>query len=221
MQLSINAILSPDEASDLRRRLASALFEDGSATAGWAAASVKRNEQAVASVEIEDLLHATGGRLTANAVFQLAARPKRIVKAMFSRYVADHVHAYGTHVDNALIDGERTDVSFTLFLSEPQSYDGGELVIESSGGEEAIKLPAGCVFVYPSTTLHRVEPVVRGERLAMVGWVRSLVREAARRELLFDLDTARRTLFERGGKTVEFDLLSKSCANLLRMWCDD
>jgi PKHD-type hydroxylase len=159
------------------------------------------------------------GRLLANPVFQIAVRPKRIVRAMFSRHKSGD--SYGTHVDNALMDGERTDVSFTLFLSDPEHYSGGELVIETAAGEEAVKLPAGSLFAYPSTTLHRVERVTEGNRLAMVGWVRSLVRDASQRELLYDLDTARRTLFDRTGKSVEFDLISKSCANLLRMWCDD
>ena len=128
---------------------------------------------------------------------------------------------YGSHVDDALMNGIRTDVSFTLFLSDPDSYDGGALVIESSGGEDDIKLPAGSLVAYPSTTLHRVQPVTKGARLAAVGWARSFIRDPARRELLFDLDTARQSLFAREGKTAEFDLLSKSTANLLRMWAED
>jgi len=140
-------------------------------------------------------------------------------REMFSRYDAD-MH-YGTHVDDALMHGMRTDVSFTLFLSEPESYDGGELVIESAAGEEAVKLSAGSLIAYPSTTLHRVTAVTRGARLAAVGWARSLIREAARRELLFDLDTAPRALFDRDGKTAEYDLLAKSTANLMRMWVED
>jgi len=119
------------------------------------------------------------------------------------------------------MDGMRTDVSFTLFLSEPESYDGGELVIESASGEDAVKLEPGNLVAYPSTALHHVAPVTRGERLAAVGWARSFVRDAARRELLFDLDTARRAMFTREGKSAEYDLLSKSLANLLRMWVED
>ncbi len=107
-------------------------------------------------------------------------------------------------------------MSFTLFLGSPDSYEGGELVLETSSGEEAFKLPAGSVVTYPSTTLHRVAPVTRGARLAAAGWVR----DAGRRELLFDLETARRRLFDREGKTPEGDLLAKCAANLTRMWCD-
>jgi PKHD-type hydroxylase len=128
---------------------------------------------------------------------------------------------YGRHVDDALMDGMRTDVAFTLFLSDPNSYDGGELTIESAAGEEAFKLDAGALVAYSATSLHRVADVTRGARLAAVGWARSFVRDPARRELLFDLDSARRQLFAREGKSAEFDLISKSFANLLRMWAED
>jgi PKHD-type hydroxylase len=119
------------------------------------------------------------------------------------------------------MNGMRTDVAFTLFLSDPASYEGGELVIESAAGEDAVKLSAGSLVAYPATSLHHVNEVARGARLAAVGWAKSLVRDAARRELLFDLDTARRQMFARSGKSPEFDLVSKSFANLLRMWVED
>jgi PKHD-type hydroxylase len=117
--------------------------------------------------------------------------------------------------------GARTDCSFTLFLSPPASYDGGELILSTSAGEDAYKLAAGSLVTYPATCLHRVAPVTRGTRLAAVGWVRSLIRDASRRELLFDLETARRRLFDREGKSEDGDLLAKCAANLLRMWCED
>jgi PKHD-type hydroxylase len=128
---------------------------------------------------------------------------------------------YGTHVDNAIMGGMRTDVSLTLFLSDPADYEGGELVIESTAGEQDIKLPPGSGVVYSTTALHRVAPVQRGQRLAAVTWVRSLVRDPAAREILFDLETARHRLLEQVGKTPELDLLSKTQANLLRMWAED
>ena len=115
----------------------------------------------------------------------------------------------------------RSDVSFTLFLSDPESYDGGELVIESAAGEETFKLAPGSLVAYPSTSLHRVAGIARGARFAAVGWARSFIRDAAQRELLFDLDTARRALFARDGKSAEFDLIAKSFANLMRMWTQD
>jgi len=112
-------------------------------------------------------------------------------------------------------------VAFTLFLSPPEACDGGELIIESAAGEEAFKLAAGSLISYPATSLHRVAPVSRGSRLAAAGWVRSLVRDPHHRELLFDLDTARRRLFDREGKSADGDLLAKCTANLLRLWCED
>jgi PKHD-type hydroxylase len=126
----------------------------------------------------------------------------------------------GTHVDDALMDGMRTDVSFTLFPAEPETYEGGALVIETAAGEQAFKLGAGSMILYPSNTLHRVAPVERGERLAVVGWARSFVHSPERREIPFDLETARRDLFDLQGKSSTYQL-SKCAANLLRMWADD
>ena len=114
----------------------------------------------------------------------------------------------------------RSDVSFTVFLSDPSTYDGGELVSEGADRECSYKLSAGTAMIYPSSTLHRVNPIQRGTRLAAVGWVQSWVRDPARRELLFDLDTVRRSLYAQSGKTNEFDLLSKSLANLTRQWSE-
>ena len=114
----------------------------------------------------------------------------------------------------------RTDISFTLFLDDPESYDGGELVTDTTAGEQSYKLPAGSAVIYPSSTLHRVEPVSRGQRRVAIGWVQSTIRDPAQREVLFDLDSARRQLFEREGKSAEFDLLTKSLANLQRFWAE-
>lgn len=127
---------------------------------------------------------------------------------------------YGPHVDEPFFESNRSDVSITLFLSDPESYRGGELVIEWGGVEEAFKLAAGSMVIYPSTTLHRVEAVTEGTRLAAVSWSQSRIRDPAQRELIFELDLARRSLYQSHGKTTEFDTLSKSVANLLRMWAD-
>lgn len=218
MQIVIGNILSGDEVALIRATLARASFEDGRETAGFAARLVKNNRQA-SGRKTETVRKLVEERILAHEVFALAVRPKALTPVMFSRY--ERGMHYGSHVDDALMRGMRTDVSFTLFLSEPESYDGGELVIESASGEDAVKLPAGNLVAYPSTALHHVAPVTRGTRLAAVGWARSYVRDAARRELLFDLDTARRQLFKREGKSAEYDLLSKSLANLLRMWVED
>jgi PKHD-type hydroxylase len=128
---------------------------------------------------------------------------------------------YGTHMDNAIMDDMRVDMPLTLFLSDPSTYDGGELVVDFSTGERSIKLPAGSGVLYATTALHRVAEVTRGERLAVVTWIRSLVRDPAKREILLDLKTAQRRLTILVGKTREIDLLGKSYTNLLRRWCED
>ena len=219
MILAIADVLSAADIEDVRAGLATATFIDGKATAGWAAKLVKSNLQASGGAELDRLGALVEARLTQHAVFALAARPKTVLGPLFSRYQPGH--AYGTHVDDALMGGIRSDVAFTLFLSPPESYQGGELVIDTTAGEEAFKLAAGSVITYPATTLHRVAPVTQGERLAAVGWLRSYIRDAGRRELLFDLETARRRLFDQHGKSADADLLAKCAANLMRLWCDD
>jgi PKHD-type hydroxylase len=219
MQIVIGNVLSADDVTLIRATLKQASFADGRATAGFAARLVKHNRQATNDRKVDTVRKLVEDRIFANDVFAIAVRPKTLISLMFSRYQGG-MH-YGTHVDDALMRGLRTDVSFTLFLSEPDSYDGGELVIESSSGEEAVKLAAGSLIAYPSTALHHVAAVTHGERLAAVGWARSYLRDGAQREMLFDLDTARRKLFAREGNSAEHDLVSKSLANLLRMWVED
>jgi PKHD-type hydroxylase len=219
MQIVIGNVLVPDDVALIRATLAQASFEDGRATAGFAARLVKNNRQATNDRKIDTVRKLTEERILDNELFAMAVRPKTLMSVMFSRYEAG-MH-YGSHVDDALMHGMRTDVSFTLFLSEPDSYEGGELVVEGPSGEDSVKLAAGSLVAYPSTSLHHVAAVTRGERLAAVGWARSYVRDGAQREMLFDLDTARRQLFAREGKSAEYDLVSKSLANLLRMWVED
>jgi PKHD-type hydroxylase len=219
MQIVIGNVLSADEIALVRQTLARANFEDGRETAGFAARMVKHNRQAANDGKIDTVRKLVEARIRGHEVFALAVRPKALTSIMFSAY--EPGMRYGSHVDDALMQGMRTDVSFTLFLSEPASYDGGELVIESPSGEDAVKLEAGSLVAYPSTALHHVAEVTRGVRLAAVGWARSYIRDGARRELLFDLDTARRRMFAEHGKSADYDLVSKSLANLLRMWVDD
>jgi PKHD-type hydroxylase len=220
MRIAIANVLNGEEAEKVRHALERVRFLDGRATAGFAAREVKHNRQVDAldrnAAEIRDLVTE---RIQSNELFKLAARPKQITPIIFSKY--EPGMRYGSHVDDAVMGGVRSDISFTLFLSEPASYDGGELVIETTAGEDAVKLDAGSMIVYPATSLHRVAEVTRGERLAAVGWVRSFIRDEAKRELLFDLDTARKRLFARDGKSEDYDLLSKSSANLLRIWVED
>lgn len=220
MQIAIASVLSAEDIQATLAAMTAARMVAGAATAGYAARRVKHNLQAEGSdTSLDPVRKLVAERLTSHEVFKLAVRPKTITPLLFSRY--EPGMEYGTHVDDALMQGMRTDVSFTIFLDEPDTYDGGELVLQTNSGNEAIKLPAGSCFVYPSTTLHHVAPVTRGVRHVVAGWARSYVRDAAQRELLFDLDTARRTIFAQHGKTAEFDLLSKSVANLLRMWVED
>jgi PKHD-type hydroxylase len=219
MILPIGNVLSPSEIDEVRIELAAIRFEDGRSTAGWSARLVKNNRQAAPGARSEALRQKLAEHILANEVFAAAVRPKALTPLLISRYQPGQ--AYGSHIDDALIGGLRTDVSFTLFLAAPESYEGGELVIEGTSGDERIKLPAGSLIAYPSTSLHHVAPVTEGERLAAVGWARSFIRDGGQREILFDLDRARRALFAREGKTAEFDLLSKSLANLIRMWADD
>jgi PKHD-type hydroxylase len=220
MQLVIGEILSPDEVKTVRETLMRARFVDGRTTAGFAARLVKDNRQASGGDRrLETIRKLIAARLLDHELFQLAVRPKALSPLLFSRY--EKTMSYGSHVDDALMNGIRMDVSFTLFLSAQDQYEGGELVIESAAGEDAIKLDAGSLVVYPSTALHRVNAVGRGIRLAAVGWARSFIRDPAHRELLFDLDRARREIFARDGKSHVYDLMSKSLANLVRMWAQD
>jgi PKHD-type hydroxylase len=220
MLLQIADLLDQETVSRLRAWLADAIFEDGRATAGSEASQVKHNEQVDEDdANLRAMQKLVTRRLWKHPLFAMAAQPKVIRPPLFSRYVPGM--AYGSHVDNALMGGVRCDLSLTLFLSEPTDYDGGALVIESASGEQDVKLPAGSGVLYPTTALHRVAPVERGQRLAAVTWVRSLVRDAARREILFDLETAWHGLSQRLGKVPELDLLSKTSTNLLRMWAED
>lgn len=220
MYLIIPEVLSPEEVEEARGVISRSDFADGRETAGWHARLVKKNEQARrGSPEMEALKRRLSTKLMENALFRSFVRPKALTPLIVSRYREGM--NYGSHVDDAIMGGMRTDVSFTLFLSDETTYDGGALVIETTAGEDDVRLPAGSLVAYPSTTLHRVEPVTRGERLAAVGWARSFVRDPAAREILFDLDNARQMLFDAGGKTPAFDLVSKAQANLVRRWAED
>lgn len=224
MLMCIADVLMADELAIVRDQLDSATFVDGKLTAGWHARLVKHNTQVQEdeSDRLSKLQTLVQGAVDRHPLFQMAARPKALRSPLFSRYESGM--SYGTHVDNALmgsgVERIRSDLSLTLFLSDPTTYSGGELVIEGTQGEQAFKLPAGSMVLYPSSTLHRVEKVTEGVRLAAVTWVQSFIRDGSDREILFDLDTARQLLFQKFGKTPELDLISKSHANLMRKWLD-
>ena len=219
MRMAIPDFLSPGELAEIRAAARALRYADGRASAGWAARLVKENRQARPEAATLALAERVERAILSHQLFNLAVRPKALAPLIFARYGAGE--SYGLHVDDAVMGGMRTDVSFTLFLADPADYEGGDLVIEDSGGQERIKMAAGGLYLYPSTTLHEVAPVTAGERMVCVGWARSFIRRAGRRELLFDLDTARRAVFEKDGKSQAFDLLSKCAANLLREWVED
>ena len=218
MRLSISGILNDGELDEIRGILDEAAFRSGAATAGWRGAELKANEQA-APESIGPVLKLIEAALMRQSVFLSAARPKAFARIIISRYGPGMT--YGAHTDNAMIGGMRTDLSFTLAMSPPDAYGGGDLVIEDTDGETRIRPDAGDAYLYPSTTLHRVEPVTSGERLAAVGWVRSYIRRADQREILFDLDRVIRQNRQDGADSNALDLLLKTRSNLIRMWTED
>jgi PKHD-type hydroxylase len=220
MFLPIADILTKAEIDDARAHIMGMedAFAPGQLTAGHHARWVKHNEQAETQAAAPVLTMAHDA-LRKHPVFKAAAQPQAIVKLMLSRY-RPGMH-YGSHVDEPFMEGKRTDLSFTLFLSPPEAYEGGSLVIEDTDGERAFKLEAGSVILYPSTTLHRVEDVTLGERLAVVGWIRSRLRDAGQREIIFDLENAIASLSTIQAPRAVLDRLYKTRANLIRMWAED
>ena len=228
MLTCIPEVLSKQDVADFRRIMDASEWEDGRSTAGAQSAMVKRNEQLPPDGEVARTL---GNRiilaLTANPRFLSAAIPLQIFPPLFNRYAASGGHHFGLHVDNA-IRGDRltglrirTDLSVTLFLAEPEEYDGGELVIEDTYGSHEVKLPAGDCVLYPSTSLHLVTPVTRGARVASFFWLQSMVRDDQARSLIFDLDTTIQSLAGRlGGDVPETVKLTGIYHNLIRTWAE-
>lgn len=224
MLLAIPDVLTREDALALRGRLAAAEWVDGNATSGAGAASVKRNRQlpedgAVTRAAQQQVTAALMG----NAAFLSAALPHTVFPPLFNRYGGGET--FGLHVDNAIRFHTgtgariRTDLSATLFLTDPEDYDGGELEIEGSFGTLSHKLPAGHMLLYPSTSLHRVTPVTRGERISCFFWLQSLVADPMERELLYDLDQSVQALSaERGKADPEVLRLTSIYHNLVRRW---
>lgn len=215
MILHLSEVLPATDLDALVEIANAATFNNGKQTAGAAAAAVKHNEQAEGRA-VDGALALVEKRLSGNNLFQQAARPACFARMLLSRHT-EGMH-YGSHVDAPLMAGRRADVSFTVFLSTTDSYDGGELVIEETSGDRAWKLAPGDMLLYPSTYLHRVNEVQRGERLAIVGWVTSHIRLAHHRELLFELSQALQEEHDTRGKTLLYDKLARVQANLLREW---
>ncbi len=224
MILTIGAVLDTETLAQVHKALADLAWSDGSRTAGKTAGAVKSNDQADLRNPPGNALHSMLRQtVETHPVVKAAAQPKRFSRFLVSR--TGEGGGYGAHIDNALMGQGaarlRSDLSFTLFLGDPADYDGGELIIDQAGSAQSFKLAAGDMVLYPSTTIHQVVPVTRGSRLVCVGWIESLVRDLAQREMLFDLENLRtelrRTLPR---QSVEMLTLDKSIANLMRMWSD-
>jgi PKHD-type hydroxylase len=220
--ICIPDILDGEQLAKLRQLFDRQSFVDGRETAGWAAAGVKNNSQvASGSADHAAMQELVAGALAANRIFAMAAMTRTMRPILFSRYGPGK--AYGPHVDNAVM-GEapqtRIDLAFTLFLSDPESYEGGELEIDEPAGTRAFKLPAGAVVLYPANSLHQVTEVTAGRRDVAVSWLQSLVRDHEKRRILFELENLRAQMFAESGKTPAFDTLSRNSSDLMRMWVE-
>ena len=227
MLLHLPQVLTPDELRQARQILGQAPWGDGRMTAGEQSAQAKNNQQlpetCEATLQLQPLVLQA---LQRHALFFSAALPRQISPPLFNRYGGE-ANSFGNHVDSAvryLRDGRgrvRTDISCTLFLADPDDYDGGELMVEDTFGQHRVKLPAGDLLLYPGHSVHRVEPVTRGHRLASYFWIQSMVRSDEQRRLLYDMDTHLMSLRSRMGESDAAVIgLTGSYHNLLRMWVD-
>ena len=219
----IGDVLNAEEIKKLRDEAALLPFVPGAETAGGRARRVKNNEQVSQKAEERKVLHEiVVAALLRNKDFNRAALPKRVRPPLISRYRQGM--AYGQHVDNALMGPkmgrERSDVSITVFISDIHEYDGGELIIHGSFGMQEVKLPSGSVVIYPSSSLHEVAEVTRGERLVAVTWAQSYVRDDRQREILASLSQVKDKMNTLAPDAIETDQVHHIYANLLRMWAE-
>lgn len=224
MMYHIPAVLSPQEVDDFRAQLQQADWVDGRATTGDQGALVKKNQQVdTRSPLYGELQNRVLAALNRSSLFFAAALPKTLSSPLFNRY--QQSETYGFHVDGAVRSQAqsgwmRTDLSATLFLSAPESYDGGELVVNDTYGQHTVKLPAGDLVLYPSSSLHCVMPVTQGVRVASFLWIQSMIRDDKRRSMLFELDRNIQTLKSRHGESDEVLSLLNLYHNLLREWSE-
>lgn len=223
MLLEFPGILNSAQRDKIAEVLAAVEFVDGRQTAGYAAERVKHNLEMRARPEQQQLLNRIlMSEVAQNPRFRSFALPNKMADFIVARYRPGMT--YGDHVDDPIMGAGgprfRTDVSMTIFLSEPDSYDGGELTVRTPFGIKQVKLNAGDAVVYPSASVHQVAPVTRGERLVALTWVQSFVRDAAKRELLFELDQAREHLLSTDPDSDPTKFVDRGYANLLRMWAD-
>jgi PKHD-type hydroxylase len=222
MLTRISGVLGKRDLEQVRSTISGARFVDGKLSAGVAAQRVKNNTELAADESRLKALNAlVMGALVRHPLYQHAALPHRVATPFYARYTSGR--SYGDHVDDPVMGGRhryRSDVSITIFLCEPDDYAGGELVIETSFGTQEIKYAAGDAVLYPSSSRHSVAEVTGGERLVAVTWAQSLVRDAAQRELLFELGQARDRLLAKAPDAAETKHVDKSYVNLLRMWAE-
>jgi PKHD-type hydroxylase len=223
MMLRIPDVLHSDQLSAVRQLLVDARFVDGKLSAGAAATRVKHNQELdKGAQQINILNNIVMNSLVQHPVYRAGALPLRVAAPYYARYTPGM--AYGDHLDDPIMgtDGMiyRSDIAITIFLNEPNQYEGGELVIRAAFGENSVKLPAGQAVMYPASSLHHVNPVTRGERLVAVTWLQSLVRDPARRELLYELHQAREKLLKISPDAQETAQVNTAYMNLIRMWGD-
>ena len=223
MLLHLHNILDAAKLDNIRAMLAKVSFIDGKHSAGMAAEQVKNNlEMQQGTQQAQYLDQLVMGSLAENADFRSAALPYRVAQPVFARYTPGM--RYGNHVDDPIMGSGpekfRTDVAVTVFLNAPEDYQGGELVIQSPFGEQRVKYAAGDAVLYPANSVHRVEEVSQGERLVAVAWIQSMVRDAAKRELLFELDQARNTLLQQDAEDPTAQRVDRSYVNLIRRWSE-
>jgi PKHD-type hydroxylase len=223
MLLRVPGVLKADELALVRALLAGAQFVDGRLSAGTAARRVKNNQELEAGApDLERLNRVVMGSLVRHPAYRAGALPLHAASPLYARYRPGMT--YGDHLDDPIMgtDGVlyRSDVAVTVFLSAPEEYDGGELVIRTTAGEQAVKYAAGDAVLYPASTIHQVSPVTRGERLVALTWVQSLVRDPARRELLYGLNLAREKLLQTAPEAEETAQVNAAYLNLIRMWSD-
>lgn len=225
MILHIPNILSNEQLNECRKLLQEADWIDGKLTAGSQAVNVKNNLQLSEDDSLTSYLRdVITSALNANPLFISAALPNHIISPFFNRY--ENSSSYGNHVDNSILyDGNmkktyRTDISCSLFFTNPDEYEGGEMVIEDTFGTHEVKLPAGDLILYPSTSLHRVEPVTKGVRMVSFMWVQSMIRHAWKRSILFELDNTIQKLRIKHGETQENVALSIHYHKLIQEWAE-
>ena len=222
MLLTLQSVLNSEHLKTVRSLLDNAPFVDGKLSAGSAARKVKNNEEvAMNAGQMNQLNNVVMGNLVANEQYKSAALPHRVAAPFYAKYSSGM--QYGDHVDDPVmgdVNRYRSDVSITVFLSSPEEYQGGELVIRTSFGEQQVKLAAGDAVMYPSSSLHHVNPVTSGERLVAVTWLQSMIRSAEQRELLYNLNTARERLLKTSPDADESKAVDICYANLVRMWAE-